>query len=106
MILKNIKKTFFAVCFAAVFEALFFSCATTNPKAISLLEQGNFAAGGIVAANSGEFDPDNVFGSFSGQTIHADFASVFYQIPENHKKNSIVFLHGNGQSSRCWGNNS
>ncbi len=103
MILKKIKKAFFAICFAAVFEALFFSCATTNSKAISLLEQGNFAAGGIVAVNSGNFDPDNVFGSFSGQTIHADFASVFYQIPENHKKNSIVFLHGNGQSSRCWG---
>ena len=74
-----------------------------NNGAITISKQGNFAAGGTIATNDGEFDGSNVFSSYAGQTIHGDHATVFYQIPSNAKKYNMVFLHGNGQSARCWG---
>ena len=38
----------------------------------------------------------------SGNTLHGDNAYVFYQIPVNAKKYSLVFLHGYGQSGKTW----
>ena len=65
-------------------------------------EQGIFSAGGVVLKSEGEFDP--VHGQFDpqGQTHHADHANVLYQIPENFNSNSIIFLHGYGQSRAGW----
>lgn len=66
-------------------------------------EQGYFSAGGKIEKNIGEYSIENAYKTRLGQTVHGDHASVFYQIPEKSLKNSIVFVHGNGQSSRCWG---
>jgi pimeloyl-ACP methyl ester carboxylesterase len=64
-------------------------------------DQGSFAAGGSVIQNAGTFDtrqrtPD-------GQTLHGDHAYVQYQIPANARRIPLVFLHGAGQFSKCWG---
>lgn len=91
------------LAFAATASFLASCASAKSGKTLSLAEQGNFSAGGIIATNEGELNSDNLFASYSGQTTHADHASIFYQIPENRKKLSIVFLHGNGQSARCWG---
>lgn len=83
------------------------SCSSSSrinvKDAIVLKEQGSFAAGGSVVKSDGSFDalkPWNV--QQGGQTRHGDHASVFYQIPANHKKYPLVFLHGYGQSRRSW----
>lgn len=65
-------------------------------------EEGYFSAGGTVRTNSGEYVKGNQYLSKDGQTVHGDHATVAYQIPENEKKYPMVFLHGVGQSSRCW----
>lgn len=66
-------------------------------------EQGSFSAGGIVAKSEGSFDPLKPWYEVQGgQTRHGDHADVFYQLPEHAKHHSMVFLHGYGQSRRCW----
>ncbi|SLK08994.1 alpha/beta hydrolase [Novosphingobium mathurense] len=45
---------------------------------------------------------DSLSGKSDGQTLHADHASVFYQLPVLPRRLPIVFWHGNWQSSRCW----
>ncbi|APG61381.1 alpha/beta hydrolase [Christiangramia salexigens] len=75
---------------------------------ITLAEQGSFAVGGTVISSSGTFDPiqDGAFNptnqNTSGQTLHGDHASVFYQIPAEPRKLPLVFWHGYGQSMRTW----
>lgn len=66
-------------------------------------EQGTFSAGGIVVTSEGIFDPLKPwYEAQGGQTRHGDHADVFYQIPTDAKLNSMVFLHGYGQSRRSW----
>lgn len=70
---------------------------------IVIKEQGAFSAGGTVVKSEGIFDaskPWNV--QQGGQTRHGDHADVFYQLPVNPKRHSMVFLHGYGQSRRSW----
>ena len=38
-----------------------------------------------------------------GQTLHGDHAYVQYQIPADARSIPLVFLHGAGQFSKCWG---
>ena len=38
----------------------------------------------------------------SGQTLHGDHATVWYQIPTAAKALPLVFLHSAGQSMRTW----
>lgn len=82
------------------------SCVSTRSKNTTQLiikEQGAFAAGGTVIKSEGTFDnlkPWNV--PQGGQTRHGDHASVFFQLPANTKKLSMVFLHGYGQTRRSW----
>lgn len=80
--------------------------------------QGTFAVGGTIKKSQGVYTPkpsqiisndNNVFWDVylssihaGGQTMHADHASVFYQIPINAKKYPLIFLHGYGQSARSW----
>lgn len=83
------------------------SCAVTkntNPQnIIALKEQGAFSAGGTVVKSEGTFDALKPWNEQQGgQTRHGDHADVFYQIPVNAKHNSMVFLHGYGQSKRSW----
>ena len=70
-------------------------------KPVTIQEQGSFMAGGTVVTTPGVYkdsDPKN----FEGETLHGDHAYVFYQKPINTKKNSIIFLHGYGQSGKSW----
>lgn len=69
-------------------------------KPIVIQEQGSFAVGGSVLRNPGTFDP--VKRTPEGQTFHGDHAYVFYQIPVNARKLSLVFWHGLGQFSKTW----
>ncbi|MCJ7935730.1 MAG: alpha/beta fold hydrolase [Chryseobacterium sp.] len=82
------------------------SCAAprTNQNGnIVIKEQGAFSAGGKVIRSEGTFDPLKPWNEQQGgQTRHGDHADVFYQIPVNRKQNSMVFLHGYGQSRRSW----
>ena len=72
-----------------------------KPEALVIQEQGSFAVGGTVMTNPGTFDPMKLTAP-EGQTLHADHAYVFYQIPQNPRKLPIVFLHGAGQSKKTW----
>lgn len=72
-------------------------------KPLVLKEQGAFSAGGNVVKSEGTFDAIKPwFEKQGGQTRHGDHADVFYQIPVKPKHNSMVFLHGYGQSRRSW----
>ena len=83
------------------------SCAATkntdHQNMITIKEQGAFSAGGTVVKSDGTFDALKPWNEpQGGQTRHGDHADVFYQIPVNVKHNSMVFLHGYGQSKRSW----
>lgn len=81
------------------------SACTMPPQQSTLLtiaKQGHFAAGGKVIQSDGEFNPQKIFDP-TGQTLHGDHASVFYQIPVNPRPYPLVFLHGAGQSAKTWG---
>ena len=68
---------------------------------LRIREQGSFAVGGSVIKNSGIYDPLRRIPD--GQTLHGDHAYVQYQIPVNAHGIPLVFLHGAGQFSKCWG---
>lgn len=70
--------------------------------ALVIADQGVFAAGGIVLESDGTFDPVNGQYDPTGQTHHADHASVFYQIPAESNGHAMMFLHGYGQSRTGW----
>ncbi|WP_328468954.1 alpha/beta fold hydrolase [Actinoplanes sp. NBC_00393] len=72
-----------------------------RPKPLIIREQGSFSAGGTVKRAEGVFNPKTPFDP-QGQTLHGDHASVRYQIPEGARRYPLVFLHGAGQSARCW----
>ena len=99
---KTIKNLLNVILIAAAFS----SCASTKQNQSSNLvikEQGAFSAGGIVVKSEGTFDPLKPwYEPQGGQTRHGDHADVFYQIPVKAKHNSMVFLHGYGQSRRSW----
>ena len=82
------------------------SCATTkenNSGNLVIKEQGAFSAGGTIVKSEGIFDPLKPwYEAQGGQTRHGDHADVFYQIPVNAKRYSMLFLHGYGQSKRSW----
>ncbi len=97
-----------AVMTFAFLSLVFASCASTGATLVSksgenaplvIASQGWFSAGGKVANAPGEFT--DVYKT-DGQTIHYDHAVAYYQKPENPKKLSMVFLHGNTQTGRCW----
>lgn len=72
-------------------------------KPLIIKKQGSFSAGGTIITSEGTFDPLKPwYEAQGGQTRHGDHADVFYQIPVDKKANSMVFLHGYGQSRRSW----
>lgn len=99
---KTIKNLLNVILIAAAFS----SCASTKQnqsRNLAIKEQGAFSAGGIVIKSDGTFDPLKPwYEPQGGQTRHGDHADVFYQIPVKAKHNSMVFLHGYGQSRRSW----
>lgn len=72
-----------------------------NAKPLLIQEQGSFAVGGITVTAPGVFDLQKPLQP-EGQTLHADHAYVFYQVPAKSKKLPLVFLHGAGQSKKTW----
>lgn len=67
---------------------------------ITITDQGAFSAGGTVIEAKKTFDPYHP--QADAMTLHGDHANVVYQIPENAKPFSLMFLHGAGQSMRTW----
>ena len=88
------------ICITASMSACSFN--PYQSSALSIAQQGNFAAGGKVIQSAGLFDDKQLFNP-QGQTLHGDHASVFYQIPEQAHPYPLVFLHGAGQSAKTWG---
>lgn len=84
--------------FITVFFGSFFFANAQNP--IVIQQQGSFAVGGSVSTNPGSFDPYHP--GPEGQTLHADHAYVFYQIPVKARKYPLVMWHGFGQFSKTW----
>ena len=70
-------------------------------RPLTLVEQGSFAIGGTKMTTPGTFNVEEALKP-EGQTLHADHAYVFYQIPAKRKKAPMVFLHGAGQSKKTW----
>jgi pimeloyl-ACP methyl ester carboxylesterase len=102
--MKTQLNSLFKITCSISLALLISACATdtTNSSAITITDQGNFSAGGTVIKKPGTFDGKNIADS-SGQTLHGDHASVFFQIPVNPKPFPLVFLHGAGQSANTWG---
>lgn len=76
------------------------SFAQQKDKPLKIQEQGSFAIGGSVTANSGTFDA--ISRTPEGQTFHGDHAYVFYQIPVKARTYPLVMWHGYGQFSKTW----
>ncbi len=94
-------KTSFVLLLLACLPA--FAQNAKKQKLLIIERQGAFSAGGTVIKSEGTFDPLKPwYEQQGGQTRHGDHADVFYQIPVNAKHNSMVFLHGYGQSRRSW----
>ena len=70
-------------------------------KPLIIEEQGSFTVGGEVIREPGTYDESHAL-SGAGQEKHVDNGYVFYQVPVNAKKVSLVFLHGAGQSGACF----
>ena len=66
-----------------------------TPPRIVIQDQGSFAVGGTVVTAPGTFDPIEQ-GAYTptpnprGQTLHADHAYVFYQVPVDARKLPLV----------------
>ncbi|ONG40532.1 alpha/beta hydrolase [Alkanindiges hydrocarboniclasticus] len=94
------RTTLMSICLAGIMSGC--SMNPNKPAALTIAQQGNFAAGGKIITSEGNFDDKQLFKP-AGQTLHGDHASVFYQIPENPHPYPLVFLHGAGQSAKTWG---
>jgi pimeloyl-ACP methyl ester carboxylesterase len=87
----------------AAAAALLAACSTPAPPASAPLliqQQGSFAAGGSVITSAGSFDATNP--TSGGQTLHADHARFFYQVPVNPRPLPLVMWHGFGQFGKNW----
>ena len=73
---------------------------TSKLAPLVIQDQGSFAVGGTVINTPGKFNPYKP--TAEGQTLHADHAYVFYQIPANARKLPLVMWHGAGQFSKTW----
>lgn len=95
----NFKKIFMSFSIISLF-GMSQLVSAENLKPLVIEKQGSFTAGGKVFKNEGVYDFNNPLKP-DGQTYHGDHAYVSYQIPQN-AKNSLVFLHGAGQSAQTW----
>jgi pimeloyl-ACP methyl ester carboxylesterase len=107
---ESARKIILFTAFMLVFGVRFAPCrgnvqTTPSPSSSALViqEQGSFSTGGTVITSEGVFDTNKPwFEPQGGQTRHGDHADVFYQIPVDANKYSMIFLHGYGQSRRSW----
>lgn len=107
---KTIRKIYAAFLWSSI-SILVMACASTKSTGkgqIVIQQQGSFVVGGTIVTAPGSFDPIK-HGAFNptnqaseGQTLHGDHAYVFYQVPVNARKLSLVMWHGFGQSAKTW----
>ena len=71
-------------------------------KPVTIVDQGSFLAGGTIVTAPGNYKGSTEPTNNAGETLHGDHAYVFYQKPKNAHHNSLVFLHGYGQSAKTW----
>lgn len=76
----------------------------SESSVLAIKEQGFFTAGGTVLKTDGTFDPIKGQYNPAGQTLHADYANIFYQVPQPYNNHRVYFLHGFGQSRVGWMN--
>jgi pimeloyl-ACP methyl ester carboxylesterase len=74
--------------------------ANSTREPIVIQEQGSFAVGGTVLRTPGTYDANRP--GPAGQSLHADHAYVFYQVPVGARKYPLAFLHGHLQFSKTW----
>ena len=94
-----IKMRKFSLLSVVVFA--FFASNGVQGKPLIIDKQGSFFVGGKSIKIKGKYDSKK-WGDQRGQTRHGDHAYIFYQIPQNPYKYPVVFLHGAGQSGKCW----
>src|SRR6185369_8414613 len=98
---SSLRKCMLALAVSLQFAAGISVAAPQKATApLVIQEQGSFAVGGTVIQSSGSYDPLNL--TSGGQTLHADHARVFYQIPVKARKLPLVMWHGFGQFSKTW----
>lgn len=80
--------------------------ALSDEAPITITRQGSFAVGGTVLQRPGKYDNSRFIDWATpveqGQSFHADHAVADFQIPANAFRLPLVFIHGYGQSGRCW----
>ena len=94
-----IKMRKFSLLSVVVFA--FFASNDLQGKPLIIDKQGSFFVGGKSIKIKGKYDSKR-WGNPQGQTRHGDHAYIFYQIPQNPYRYPVVFLHGAGQSGKCW----
>lgn len=77
------------------------SSTVNSSENLVIRAQGSFFVGGGTIKKAGVYNP-KVWMNQQGQTRHGDHAYIFYQIPVKPRKYAILFIHGAGQSGKCW----
>ncbi|ALG42777.1 MAG: alpha/beta fold hydrolase [Megasphaera elsdenii] len=87
---------------AALLAASLLTGSAFAMKPVTIVDQGSFLAGGTIVTAPGNYKGSTEPTNNAGETLHGDHAYVFYQKPKNAHHNSLVFLHGYGQSAKTW----
>lgn len=87
---------------AALLAASLLTGSAFAMKPVTIVDQGSFLAGGTIVTVPGNYKGSTEPTNNAGETLHGDHAYVFYQKPKNAHHNSLVFLHGYGQSAKTW----
>lgn len=87
---------------AALLAASLLTGSAFAMKPVTIVDQGSFLAGGTIVTAPGNYKGTTEPTNNAGETLHGDHAYVFYQKPKNAHHNSLVFLHGYGQSAKTW----
>lgn len=87
---------------AALLAASLLTGSAFAMKPVTIVDQGGFLAGGTIVTAPGNYKGSTEPTNNAGETLHGDHAYVFYQKPKNAHHNSLVFLHGYGQSAKTW----
>lgn len=100
------KRVYISLCTALIWAGGFGQQLSETATPLTIARQGSFAVGGTVLQRPGEYDNSKFIGFGTpveeGQSFHADHAVVDFQIPAGAHRLPLVFVHGYGQSGRCW----
>lgn len=100
------KRVYISLFTALIWAGGFGQQLSETATPLTIARQGSFAVGGTVLQRPGEYDNSRFVGFGTpveeGQSFHADHAVVDFQIPAGAHRLPLVFVHGYGQSGRCW----